>query len=95
MPTDKIVSDQLQNLYHAETLNSKSMEYDISVGRISEKDKFLAAKQILFGLSLLYVFTLCAFLLRPDDGLKLLDVCTTTFPPLATLILVAYFRHPN
>jgi hypothetical protein len=60
---------------------------------ITEKEKLIAAKQILLGLAIIYVITLLAFICRPNDGDKLIDVCTTVFPPLATLILVAYFRE--
>jgi len=69
---------------------------DIDIGRITEKEKFRAAKQILLGLAILYVCTLFAYLVRPNEGSKLIDITTVTFPPLATLILSAYFRdrHP-
>lgn len=62
------------------------------IGSITEKSKFIAAKQILLGLAILYVLTLIAYLIRPHEGNKLLDICTTIFPSLATLILVAYFK---
>lgn len=65
---------------------------DAQQGSISEKDKLLAAKQILSGLAILYVLTLAVYLIRPTEGERLLEICTTTFPPLATLILVAYFK---
>ena len=66
--------------------------HDMQSGCISEKDKLLAAKQILLGLASLYVLTLIIYLIRPMEGERLLEICTTTFPPLATLILVAYFK---
>ena len=62
-------------------------------GKISEKEKFIAAKQILLGIAILYVITLFAYLYKPVDCAKLIDICTTTFPPLATLIMVSYFRE--
>jgi hypothetical protein len=65
---------------------------ELQSGNISEKEKLLAAKQILLGLALLYVLTLVVYLIRPVEGERLLEICTTTFPPLATLILVAYFK---
>lgn len=73
----------------------KSKQFDsvhMLSGRISEKDKFLAAKQILLGLAILYGFTVLAYLFRPIQGERLLEICMTTFPPLTTLILVAYFK---
>lgn len=82
----------LDAIYTVKQLDIHEMENLVSIGRITEKDKFVAAKQILLGLSILYVLTIIAYLIRPIDCSKLIDICTTTFPPLATLILVAYFR---
>ena len=79
------------DIYTLDFLTSNSVQ-EKSNDKITDKDKFLAAKQILLGLAILYVLTLVAYLCRPHEGEKLLDICTTTFPPLATLILVAYFR---
>jgi hypothetical protein len=83
----------MDDFYRKAEFDSIEVESSLTVGRISEKDKFLAAKQILLGIALLYVLTVLAFLYRPVEGVKLLDIATTTFPPLATLILVAYFRE--
>lgn len=87
--TDKRLLD---DLYKVKSFDTHEIESSVNIGRITEKDKFLAAKQILLGLAVLYVLTVTAYLFRPTEGSKLLDICTTTFPPLATLILVAYFR---
>lgn len=93
MTFDSLKDDELlTDLYNAEKFDTNNVEHSIKVGSITERDKFLAAKQILLGIAMLYVFTLIAYLLKPNEGNKLLDICTTTFPPLATLILVAYFR---
>lgn len=81
--------DKLEEIYKSKSFESKDLE---NTGNISEKDKFRTARQILFGLSILYVITIIAYIIRPENGAKLLDVCNTTFPPIATLILVAYFR---
>jgi hypothetical protein len=86
---------RLEDIYHTKKFDTSNVENSINVGSITEKDKFLAAKQILLGIAMLYVFTLIAYLFRPNEGNKLLDICTTTFPPLATLILVAYFRDKS
>lgn len=67
----------------------------IKIGQITEKEKFVAAKQILLGLSILYVLTVLAYMIRPVEGDKLLSLITMTFPPLATLILASYFRDKN
>jgi hypothetical protein len=82
----------LQDFYKVKQFDTQKLEGSINIGRITEKEKFIAAKQILLGIAILYLFTLLAYLFRPTEGSKLLDICTTTFPPLATLILVAYFR---
>jgi hypothetical protein len=67
----------------------------MQVGKISDRDKFTAAKQILLGIAILYIITITAFLIRPIEGVKLLDIATIIFPPLATLILAAYFRDKS
>lgn len=85
----------LTEIYKVKQFDSKDIEKPINIGRISERDKFLAAKQILLGLAVLYVLTLIAYLFKPIQGARLIDICTTTFPPLATLILVAYFRDKS
>lgn len=82
----------LNEIYKVKTFDTGQLQSSVNISGITEKDKFLAAKQILFGLAILYVITIIAYLIRPIEGLKLLDICTTTFPPLATLILIAYFR---
>lgn len=82
----------LEEIYDVKQFNAHDLETTVNFGRITEKDKFLAAKQILLGLAILYILTIIAYLCRPNEGNKLIDICTTTFPPLATLILVAYFR---
>jgi hypothetical protein len=82
----------LEELYKVKEFNTSQLENPLSIGRITEKERFIAAKQILLGLAVLYVLTLAAYLVRPTEGGKLVDICTTTFPPLATIILVSYFR---
>jgi len=85
----------LEGLDNKPLVNPNTLEFPGTIGKISEREKFHAAKQILFGLSLLYIFTVIAYLLRPVEGAKLLDIITVSFPPLATLILAAYFRDKN
>jgi len=82
----------LDDLYKTKSLDSANLDFDVKIDKISEKDKFIAAKQILFGLAILYVITIIAYMVNPKDGIKLLDITTVTFPPLATLILASYFR---
>ena len=88
-----MANDIMDDFYRVKEFDSQKVASHINIGRITEKDKFLAAKQILFGLAILYILTILAYLFRPLQGAKLIDICTTTFPPLATLILVAYFRE--
>ncbi len=88
-------SDPLKHMFTANEIDVSSPDIQVSLGNITEKDKFHAAKQILLGLAILYVVTLLAYLYRPLECQKLLDVITTSFPPLATLILVAYFHKKD
>lgn len=83
----------LDDLYKVKQLDMQQIEDSSDIGIITDKDKFRAAKQILLGLAILYVITLLAYLFRPIEGIKLLDICTTIFPPIATLILVSYFKE--
>lgn len=85
-------SEPLKEMYKANEIDISHLNIKTSLGKITEKDKFQAAKQILFGLAILYILTLLAYLIRPIESQKLIDVIIATFPPLATLILVAYFR---
>ncbi len=85
--------DSLEDIFKKEQFNSRTVDPGARItGQITEKDKFRAAKQILLGLAILYVLTLVAYLIKPNEGNKLIDITTVTFPPLATLILAAYFR---
>lgn len=85
----------LDDFYKVKQFDTHDYQSVVNVGSITEKEKFIAAKQILLGLAVLYILTVCAYLFKPTEGGKLLDICTTTFPPLATLILVCYFRDKS
>ena len=85
----------MDDIYNKPKIHVSHLENQIGSGKITEKDKFLAAKQILLGLAILYIFTILAYLYKPVEAAKLIDITLTTFPPLATLILVAYFRDKN
>lgn len=83
----------LDDFYKVKQIDASGIEEQLTIGNISEKEKFAAAKQILLGIALLYIFTVLAYLWKPVEGAKLIDICTTAFPPLATLLLVYYFRQ--
>lgn len=85
----------LDDFYKVKQFDAGQLESDLKIGQITEREKFRAAKQILLGLAVLYVLTLVAYMIRPLPGEKLLDITTVTFPPLATLILAAYFRDKS
>jgi len=85
----------LDDLYKVKNFYFKNFESHDFVGQITEKEKFKAAKQILLGLAILYALTIIAYIFRPQAGDKLLNITTITFPPLATLILTAYFREKS
>lgn len=95
MKRKKRDDEMLKDFYSNGQFDTHHLSSSILLGRITEKDKFVAAKQILLGLAVLYILTIIAYLYNPTDGNKLLDICTTSFPPLATLILVAYFRDKH
>jgi len=61
-------------------------------GVITDQDRLIAAKQILLGISLLFAITVGAYLIKPNEGQVLLEICKTTLPPLATLIIAFYFK---
>lgn len=63
------------------------------IGSITEKEKLLAAKQILLGLGIITVICLIIYAIRPDQGEVLLEICKTSVPPLATLIIAFYFKE--
>ena len=81
----------LEDLYKSKSLDTNALNFDLKFDKVSDREKFKAAKQILLGLSVLYILTIAAFMIRPECN-KLLDIITITFPPIATLILAAYFR---
>lgn len=88
----KMGKELLDDLYKVKHFDTQKIESYTQIGQITEREKFKAAKQILLGLAILYILTITAFMIKPNEGKKLLDIITITFPPLATLILAAYFR---
>lgn len=83
------------DIYTSKQFDINKLNDSGGVGKITERDKFVAAKQILLAISILYVLTLAVYLINPNEGSKLLDISTITFPPLVTLILAAYFQQKN
>lgn len=82
----------LNDIYHVKRFDTESVEGALNFGKIGDRDRLLAAKQILLGIAILYVITLLAYLVNPDRSEKLVDICMTIFPPLATLIIAFYFK---
>jgi len=91
----KMGKEILDDLYKSKHFDSQKIDSYTQIGQITEKEKFKAAKQILLGLAILYVLTITVYMWEPNEGRKLLDIITITFPPLATLILAAYFRDKS
>jgi hypothetical protein len=91
------MGDELLNdIYKVNQFNASSIEENINFGNISEKDKFLAAKQILLGIAILYIVTIVVYSLdQSDHSIKLLDICFSVFPSLATLIVAFYFKEKS
>jgi hypothetical protein len=89
-----IKEDNLDEVYNLEKFDINNIQKSLN-GSITEKDRLNTAKQILLGLAILYILTIIAYLFKPQEGVKLIDICTTIFPSLATMILVFYFRQGN
>lgn len=87
----RIEEETLDSFYKVSRFYTENIEAQLRFGLITEKDKFLAAKQILLGLALLYTLTLFLYLCSPREGLKLLEICITTFAQIASWILGFYF----
>lgn len=69
-------------------------ENDIgNMHEVTPKDILKTANRILLGLGIIYVFSCISFLIRPTEGLALLEICKVTLPPLATLIIAFYFKN--
>ena len=83
----------MDDIYKVGEIELTSNQPTNQIGKITEKDKLIAAKQILFGIAVLYMLTLLVYVFNPVGADKLLNICTTIFPPLVTLILVSYFRE--
>lgn len=94
MKTNNKDSNQLSDLYDSRTINLLDSEIR-EAGIITEKDKLLAGKQILLGLAILFGLTVFAYMVEPEQGAVLLEICKTVFPPLATLIIAFYFKEKS
>lgn len=84
----------MDDIYNVQQFDSRDLE-DGRIGKITEKEKLVAAKQILMGIAILYVITIIAWIIRPNEGRKLVDIATISFPPIVTLILASYFREKD
>lgn len=83
----------MDEFYKKKEFQTVAVENTFTMGAITEREKFRAAKQILLGLAILYVITLLISIMRPEMATQLLDMSKTMFPPIATLILVKYFQE--
>lgn len=82
----------MDSLFKKETIIDNQ---ENKLGVITEQDRLYAAKQILCGLAVLFALTMLAYLVSPQQGVILLEICKTVFPPLATLIIAFYFQNKN
>jgi uncharacterized membrane protein YbhN (UPF0104 family) len=72
----------------------KDMELsDARFDKVTDKDRLLAAKQILLGLAIIVMAAFICYLIRPQQGEPLIEICKTSIPPLATLIIAFYFKE--
>jgi hypothetical protein len=88
MPDDKV-----ENIYKSDQISLNNIKSKIKIDKVSDREKLIAAKQILLGIAIIYIITMFACLFNPKEGEKLVDVCTVTLPPIATLIIAFYFRE--
>jgi hypothetical protein len=62
-------------------------------GGVTETQKLLFAKQILLGLGILFFVAMMLSLFPTKASHSLLEICKIVIPPLATLIIVFYFKE--
>lgn len=86
MNEKKLNEKKLDDIFKSDTFDLNILERDIT-----EKERFIAAKQILLGIAILYTLTLASYILKPDEDHNLINILSTIFPSLGTLILGAYF----
>ena len=91
-PKIKTINDS--DIFGQKDISIKSIEKNEAgiYGVVTEREKLTAAKQILTGLAVLFAMTIVAYLIQPTQGVILLEICKTVFPPLATLIIAFYFK---
>lgn len=61
-------------------------------GKLTEKHRFNSGMRVLIGLGFIYVFTILCAAWSERYGNALIEICKTTLPPLATLIIAFYFK---
>lgn len=83
----------LKDIYHVNSIDVKDFESSEKLGKITEKEKFLAAKQILLGLALLYILTLGVCVIRQNEAYKLIEITPIIFGQLATFIVTRYWER--
>jgi hypothetical protein len=77
--------------YHNETFldEKRSGEFE----PISGQDKLKIAKQILFGMAIVFMFTLITcYFLPAEQSSALIEFSKTSFPPIVILIISFYFK---
>ena len=84
----------LEEIFNQSSFDASKLENIISIGKITERDKLVAAKQILLGLAILYIITLFAYLFKSNED-KLIEICMNTIPSCATFIMGAYFGYKS
>jgi hypothetical protein len=85
----------IDGLFANDRINITDKSEVKETGKITDQDRLIAAKQILAGIAILFIITIGAYLLKPQQGTVLLEICKTVFPPLATLIIAFYFKDKN
>lgn len=88
------VTIRLDSLFKEEASNYKinDQSEEEKIGQVTDKDKLNVAREILTGLAVIFVLCCILYLIDPEHGSVLLEICKTTIPPLATLIIAFYFK---
>jgi hypothetical protein len=69
----------------------KARDFQIYTKPVPESDKLVLAGRLLFGLAVLMLLGGLAYYFNEKTGEKIFSTCTTTIPPIVTLILGYYF----
>ncbi len=82
------------------TIKEPALETHLNVGNylneipphLNDRDIFGMAKSIIYGSGILFCLSLIAFMIHPNSGSEVIELCRTVIMPLLTLIIGFYFK---